>query len=63
MTAYAMGDGGHAERQRKVDEEFPDLADLAFLLDSRWRIPGTNIRFGADAVAGLLRASAMRLPA
>lgn len=54
MTAHAMRDGGQAERQQKVDDEFPDLADLAFLLDSRWRIPGTNIRFGADAVAGLI---------
>ena len=40
--------------QKRVDEEFPELADLALLLDSRWRIPGTGIRFGMDAVAGLL---------
>jgi hypothetical protein len=40
--------------QKRVDEEFPELADLALLLDSRWRIPGTGIRFGLDAVAGLL---------
>ena len=31
-----------------------DLEDLARNLDSRWRIPGTGIRFGLDAVAGLL---------
>lgn len=31
-----------------------ELDALAHLLDSRWRIPGTSIRFGADAVAGLL---------
>lgn len=43
-----------SEAQQRVDEEFPELADLALLLDSRWRIPGTGIRFGADAVAGLL---------
>lgn len=31
-----------------------DLAWLADLLDSRWRIPGTSWRFGMDAVAGLV---------
>jgi hypothetical protein len=38
----------------EIDEQFPELADLAFLLDSRWRIPGLGLRFGVDAVAGLL---------
>ena len=32
-------------------EELDWLADL---LDSRWRIPGLHIRFGADAVAALI---------
>ncbi len=34
----------------------PDEAELAWLadlLDTRWRIPGTNWRFGIDALAGL----------
>jgi hypothetical protein len=31
-----------------------DLAWLADLLDSRWRIPGTPWRFGVDAVAGMI---------
>lgn len=31
-----------------------DLAWLADLLDSRWRIPGTSWRFGVDAVAGIV---------
>lgn len=31
-----------------------ELDDLARNLDSRWRIPGTGIRFGLDAVAGLI---------
>jgi len=35
-------------------EQFPELADLAMLLDSRWRIPGTGIRFGVDAALGLI---------
>jgi hypothetical protein len=38
----------------RVGDEFPELADLAFLLDSRWRIPVIGFRFGVDAVAGLL---------
>jgi hypothetical protein len=30
------------------------LEELARNLDSRWHIPGTGIRFGLDAVAGLI---------
>ena len=30
------------------------LEAIANLLDSRWRIPGTGIRFGADALLSLL---------
>ena len=35
-----------------VDRRIAELGDLARNLDSRWRIPGTGIRFGLDAVAG-----------
>jgi hypothetical protein len=31
-----------------------ELDWLANLLDSRWRIPGLGVRFGADAVAALI---------
>jgi hypothetical protein len=31
-----------------------DLDRLAELLDARWRIPGTDIRFGVDALVGLI---------
>ena len=31
-----------------------DLDLLADLLDARWRVPGTSIRFGADALFGLV---------
>ena len=31
-----------------------ELERLAEILDSNWRIPGTSIRFGVDAVVGLL---------
>ena len=34
--------------------ELEELEHLAHMLDSRWTIPGTGIRFGVDAVAGLL---------
>jgi hypothetical protein len=30
------------------------IKTLARLLDSRWRVPGTGIRFGADALMSLL---------
>jgi hypothetical protein len=40
--------------QVRIDDGFPELADLAFLLDSRWRVPVLGIRFGMDAVAGLI---------
>ncbi|WP_457155830.1 DUF4112 domain-containing protein [Mesorhizobium sp. P5_C1] len=30
------------------------VAELAALLDSRWRIPGTSIRFGLDALVGMM---------
>jgi len=37
-----------------VAADFPELADLAFLLDSRWRVPVIGYRFGVDAVASLV---------
>ena len=39
-----------ADRATAVNE----LEKLAQILDSHWRIPGTSIRFGVDAVVGLL---------
>ena len=41
---------GDAEKARSLAE----IERLAWLLDSHWRIPGTRIRFGVDALAGLL---------
>jgi hypothetical protein len=40
--------------QVRIDDGFPELADLAFMLDSRWRVPVLGLRFGMDAVAGLI---------
>lgn len=51
------------ERSAKVSEtasgidrkrEIERLENLAHWLDSRFRIPGTDIRFGLDAMVGLL---------
>jgi len=37
-----------------TEKQIAELDRLARLLDSQWRIPGTSIRLGADAVAGLI---------
>jgi hypothetical protein len=37
-----------------VPRAIVELDLLAALLDSRWRIPGTSIRFGLDALVGLV---------
>ena len=55
-TAHAAGFGGRAqdfagmERLRRLRR----LSALARLMDTAIRVPGTNIRFGADSVLGLL---------
>ncbi|WP_081727351.1 DUF4112 domain-containing protein [Mesorhizobium sp. L2C067A000] len=46
-----IGQGGHGGHTANVLAEL-DL--LAALLDARWRIPGTSIRFGLDALVGLV---------
>jgi hypothetical protein len=43
--------GPYRDPGRAALEELDWLADL---LDSRWRIPGLDVRFGADAIAGLI---------
>lgn len=42
------------KRARGLTSEIDDLERLADLMDSRFRIPGTGIRFGFDAVLGLV---------
>lgn len=37
------------------------LDAIAELLDSRWRIPGTGIRFGADALLSMLPAAGLAI--
>ncbi|WP_309084202.1 DUF4112 domain-containing protein [Chelativorans sp.] len=50
VTSAAPVDESHWLTEQQIAE----LDQLARLLDSRWRIPGTSIRFGADALAGLI---------
>jgi NADH:ubiquinone oxidoreductase subunit 5 (subunit L)/multisubunit Na+/H+ antiporter MnhA subunit len=40
--------------KRTSDPRFKNLDVLAKLMDSQFRIPGTNIRFGLDALIGLV---------
>lgn len=41
--------------QRRLDPAaVARLRDVADLLDTRWRLPGTNMRFGLDGVAGII---------
>ena len=47
-TAAASGRAGREEGARTR------LEAIARLLDSKWEVPGTGIRFGADAVLNLL---------
>jgi hypothetical protein len=37
-----------------TSEAMAQLDRLADMLDTKWRMPGTNFRFGVDAVAGLV---------
>lgn len=43
----------HRERREDIPE-MTWLTHMADILDDRFRIPGTNIRFGLDAVVGLI---------
>ncbi|MEQ8481096.1 MAG: DUF4112 domain-containing protein [Hoeflea sp.] len=41
-------------RRDEIDTELARLERLASLLDARFRLPGTSIRFGIDGIAGLI---------
>ena len=45
------------EQQDKQDSSLRDLDYIAQLMDSRFRIPGTNIRFGLDPILSLFPAA------
>ncbi|MDP3899003.1 MAG: DUF4112 domain-containing protein [Mesorhizobium sp.] len=54
MTPKTSSKEAAARTAVGVGDDFPELADLAFLLDSKWRIPVLGIRFGVDALASLV---------
>ncbi|MFC7051952.1 DUF4112 domain-containing protein [Hansschlegelia quercus] len=49
----ATGFAGRMEPSSR-ERTLADLDRLADLLDTRWRIPGTNWRFGVDALASIV---------
>ncbi len=51
MPPIAAPPRGRADREEGARAR---LEAIARLLDSKWRVPGTGIRFGADAVLNLL---------
>ena len=53
-TGPAVEKTGQGPQGAKIATVVAELDLLAALLDSRWRIPGTSIRFGVDALVGLV---------
>ncbi|CAN7702232.1 DUF4112 domain-containing protein [Mesorhizobium amorphae] len=53
-TRPAPGLRGQGFGGPEVTKAIAELEVLAALLDSRWRIPGTSIRFGMDGLVGLV---------
>jgi hypothetical protein len=49
-TSSSRASGGTQDSQARLVE----LAKLADFLDTRYRIPGTRLRFGIDAILGLV---------
>lgn len=39
---------------KQIDKQVEGLQQLADTLDSTWRVPGTPVRFGMDALVGLI---------
>ena len=55
MRRSAIADAGVLRGSREQDD-YARLEMIARLLDTKWHIPGTGIRFGADALLSLLPA-------
>ncbi|ESR22581.1 DUF4112 domain-containing protein [Lutibaculum baratangense] len=51
---YAHATGTRAGSPPDESALIEELEWLAHLLDSRWRVPGTNWRFGVDGLAGII---------
>ncbi|MES0041827.1 DUF4112 domain-containing protein [Mesorhizobium sp. M0091] len=45
---------GQGHPDPAAEKAIAELDLLAALLDSRWRIPGTSVRYGLDALVGLV---------
>jgi hypothetical protein len=45
---------GMVQRDARTEAARARLEAIAALLDSRWRVPGTNVRFGLDAALNFL---------
>lgn len=54
MRAHTPSAAAMPARPGREEGTRARLEALARLFDSRWRVPGTGIRFGADAVLNLL---------
>ena len=56
LTRPGPGGGmrGQLHGGDKAASAVAELDFLAAMLDSRWRIPGTSVRFGLDALVGLV---------
>lgn len=53
-ASSAVRIGGLGFKDPEAASVVAELDLFAALLDSRWRIPGTSIRFGLDALVGLV---------
>ncbi len=56
MRRTAAIPAGATDRARSDAKALVRLDAIARLLDGRWRIPGTHVRFGGDALLSLLPA-------
>ena len=54
VTGFAGRIGAASLHGAGHEETLQHLERIAHTLDSRWRIPGTNWRFGVDAVAAVV---------
>ncbi len=56
MTVYQEGRQGRSRQNRQTNDSgvSPDLEVLAHWMDAAFRIPGIGIRFGLDAILGLI---------
>jgi hypothetical protein len=53
-SAKATRPSGTGSSARQSEAHLAELTQLATLLDARYRIPGTQWRFGIDAILGLV---------